>query len=160
MATPLSVTSSSRSAPLTRTGWQSGVSSLVRLSAIRPAVRAMPRTSPFSTRPDLTSSAVPLLIETKPEAAARRAVSGFSPTSTMRALPRASKWLSLRPAIGRLALLPLLAGRLGGRAEVELHLDGLAGRQGHRRLDALDLGVLADLGAQPQPARLDRVFAV
>src|SRR5690349_16657171 len=137
------------------------MSSLVRLSAMRPAVRAMPRTSPFSTRPALTSWAVSLLIDTKPDAAARRAVSGFSPTSTMRALPRASKWLSLRPAIGGLALLlALLAGRLRRRAEVELDLDGLAGRQGHRPLDALELRVLADLGGEPEAARLHRVLAV
>src|SRR3954452_8286693 len=75
-------------------GWQSGMSSPVRLAARTPAMRAVPRTSPFGASPARTFAAVSGDMRTRARATARRSLAGLSPTSTMRAVPCSSTWVS------------------------------------------------------------------
>ena len=76
-------------------GWHSGIKSAVRLAAMMPASRATSSTSPFrwlaagGSRPAFRPPSAP-----GPLARATRRAIGFSPTSTMRLAPAASKWLS------------------------------------------------------------------
>src|SRR5579884_3857118 len=72
------------------------MSSEVRLAAWMPAILATPRTSPFGASPLATACAVAELTRTRARATARRSVAGFSPTSTIRARPEASRWVSSR----------------------------------------------------------------
>src|ERR1700760_1148205 len=60
-----------------------------------PASRAAPSTSPFMALPSMTRSRVSLRMMTLPSATATRSVCGLAETSTMRASPRWSMWLSL-----------------------------------------------------------------
>src|SRR6185295_5905840 len=76
------------------TGWQSGTSSEVFFAAWIAAMRATPSTSPFLAVPDATISSVAGSMRMKPDAVAVRWLSGLPPTSTMRAAPRSSKWVS------------------------------------------------------------------
>ena len=55
--------------------------------------------APALGRAQLASARVAGAMTTAPEATATRSVSGFSPTSTMRAAPAASKWVSFFFAI-------------------------------------------------------------
>ena len=71
------------------------MSSLVRLVAMMPAMRATPSTSPFFTVPRSTAAKASAFIVMMPRATACRAVTGFSLTSTITALPAASKWVRL-----------------------------------------------------------------
>src|SRR4051794_16145364 len=80
-------------------GWQSGISSDVRLAAMMPAMRAVPSTSPFVALPDVTKSSVALLMTTRPSAIAVRSVAGFAETSTIRASPLASIWVRAAPVL-------------------------------------------------------------
>ena len=66
----------------------------VRLAAWIAAIRATPSTSPFPIVPARTARAVAISITTTPLATAIRSVSGLVPTSTIRAPPASSKWLS------------------------------------------------------------------
>src|SRR5215211_1388117 len=75
-------------------GWQSGISSCVRLAAMMPAMRAAPSTSPFLASPLSTMSSVLAVIATRPSATATRSVTALAPTSTMRASPRRPRWVS------------------------------------------------------------------
>ena len=77
-------------------GWQSGMSSAVRLAAMMPASSATLMTSPLGPEPSMTSVSVSWSIFTVASATARRAVTGFSLTSTMRGRPSRSTWLSRR----------------------------------------------------------------
>src|SRR5215467_5452442 len=97
-------------------GWQSGMSSLVFLPAMMPAMRAAPSTSPFLASPLSTRSSVAGVITTRPSATAMRSVAGFADTSTMRASPLWPRWVSL-PATGllRRAGKPLRAAEQGAR---------------------------------------------
>src|ERR1700752_277920 len=81
-------------------GWQSGISSEVRLAAMMPAMRAVPSTSPFLALPETISSSVALLMTTRPSAIATRSVAGFAETSTIRASPLLSIWVSEAPVLG------------------------------------------------------------
>ena len=72
-------------------GWHRGISSLVRLAAMMPAMRATPSTSPFWAVPSRTAAKAAAFIVMMPRATACRAVTGFSLTSTITALPDASK---------------------------------------------------------------------
>src|SRR6267142_3455634 len=76
-------------------GWQSGMSSLVFLPAMMPAMRAAPSTSPFLASPLSTRSSVARAITTRPSATATRSVAAFADTSTMRASPLLPRWVSL-----------------------------------------------------------------
>src|SRR4051812_27606747 len=85
--------SSRTSVPTTRTGWQRGIQSAVRLSAAMAARRAVEKTSPFFPLPSSTRARVEASIFTAALATATRSVSGLAPTSTMRARPRSSRWV-------------------------------------------------------------------
>src|ERR1700722_9331023 len=104
-------------------GWQSGMSSLVFFAAMMPAIRAAPSTSPFLALPDITSASVSALMRTRPSATAMRSVAAFSDTSTMRAAPPGSMWVSF--AMARSARRPRRRG---------FPLDQGAGRCGDIRL--------------------------
>ena len=76
-------------------GWHSGMSSLVRLVAMMPAMRATPSTSPFFTVPLCTAAKASAFMVIMPWAVASRVVTGFALTSTITALPAASKCVRL-----------------------------------------------------------------
>src|SRR5579871_586165 len=59
-----------------------------------PAMRAAPSTSPFLALPLCTSLSVCDRMCTRPSATATRSVAGLAETSTMRASPRAPRWVS------------------------------------------------------------------
>src|SRR4051812_12372388 len=59
-------------------------------------MRAVEKTSPFLPDPATARARVAGVIFTAALATATRCVSGFSPTSTMRARPRSSRWVSRR----------------------------------------------------------------
>ena len=86
--------SASTSTKVSGSGCASGISSSVRLAAWMPAIRAVPSTSPFGASPRATIAAVSGLMRTTARARARRSLSAFPPTSTMRARPALSRWLS------------------------------------------------------------------
>ena len=70
------------------------MSSEVFLLAMIAAIRATPITSPFFAVPEATSAKVSGFMRIFPTARARRFVSAFAPTSTICALPAASKCVS------------------------------------------------------------------
>src|SRR5262249_9206284 len=74
-------------------GWQSGISSAVRLAAMIPARRATARTSPLLIRPLRMRRRVSGRMLMVAVATATRSVTAFALASTMRARPRASPWL-------------------------------------------------------------------
>src|SRR3954452_12330675 len=80
-------------------GWQSGISSAVRLAAMMPAMRAVPSTSPFLALPATIRSSVALVMTTRPPATASRSLAGLSDTSTIRASPEAPIWVSAGPVL-------------------------------------------------------------
>src|SRR5437660_4094782 len=65
-----------------------------------PATRATPSASPFASCPSATARMVSGAIRTRHSAVASRRVSALSPTSTIRAAPVSSTWLS-RPDMVR-----------------------------------------------------------
>src|SRR5829696_1515061 len=77
-------------------GWQSGMSSAVRLPPITPASSATVRTSPFEPPPSITRLSVSADTATSASATARRAVAGLALTSTIRGRPRRSTWVRRR----------------------------------------------------------------
>src|SRR5262245_63282610 len=80
------------SAPVMRSGWQRGISSGVRLAPMIPAVRATPRTSPFTSCPARTATTVAAFIFNVTRATASRTVSDLAETSTIRASPAGVRW--------------------------------------------------------------------
>src|SRR5438067_6919949 len=74
-------------------GWQSGISSPVRLAAMMPARRATSSTSPLARPLSRIRAAVAGAMRTRPLARASRSVSGLALVSTMRAAPCSSKWV-------------------------------------------------------------------
>src|SRR5215218_1802077 len=74
--------------------WASGISSSVRLAAWIAAIRATAATSPFGLSPRATRAAASGDIRTTARARANRSVACFALTSTMRAVPAASRWVS------------------------------------------------------------------
>src|SRR5437870_2282922 len=93
-------------------GWQSGTRSAVRLAAMMPARRATASASPFGSAPAAICASVAGRMRTSPRATASRRVIGFGDTSTMRARPRRSTWLSRRAraiACAAIAAFPGLA---------------------------------------------------
>src|ERR1700733_6277593 len=107
-------------------GWHSGISSEVRFAAMMPATRAVPSTSPFFALPETISASVALLMTTRPSATAVRSVAGLAETSTIRAPPLASIWVSAGSALG--AGLPLDDGR-AMRSARPGRVDAIAARQ-------------------------------
>ena len=85
------------------------MSSLVRLVAMMPAMRATPSTSPFFTVPLSTAANASAFMVMRPWAVASRKVTAFSLTSTITALPEASKWVNLLSVIV-IYILPCAAG--------------------------------------------------
>src|SRR2546421_8147457 len=79
-------------------GWQSGISSEVRLAAMIPATRATAIASPLASVASRTALTVSGLILTRHSATASRTLTGLAPTSTIRAAPDSSRWVSLGSA--------------------------------------------------------------
>jgi hypothetical protein len=75
--------------------WASGISSSVRLAAWIAASRATVATSPLGASPAATRAAASGDIRTTARARAQRTVSAFPLTSTMRARPPESRWVSV-----------------------------------------------------------------
>ncbi len=99
------------STPVMRSGWQSGISSGVRLAPMIPAVRATPSTSPLASWPARIAARVGAFIFKVARATASRTVSGFTETSTIRASPARVKWVRPRkPGVSRVDVMSL-AGR-------------------------------------------------
>src|ERR1700761_3181368 len=95
------------------------MSSAVRLAAITPANSAAAVTLPFLALPDNAFCSVSGAMRTRPSATASRAVTGLSPTSTMRACPLLSRCVSSpisvpepRSCRARFRLVGLLAPRI------------------------------------------------
>src|SRR5699024_7366048 len=97
--TPSSWTSRSTATRLNASGWHSGTSSEVRLAPWMPAIRATASTSPFGAVPSRRARTASGANWTKPSATASRAVTSLSDTSTIRACPASSRWVS--PLDGR-----------------------------------------------------------
>src|SRR5262245_54616081 len=106
------------------------MSEAVCLAAMMPASRAVCSGSPLATLPDRINASAAALIVISPCARASRLVTGFAPTSTMRALPLSSRCDSL----ARLAIL-LISLR-------EIEREAL---ERHGEIDALQLDVLRNL---------------
>src|SRR4051794_26018433 len=135
----------------------SGISSSVRLAAWMAARRATVATSPLGASPAATRAAAVGDIRTTARARAQRDVSAFSETSTIRALPAASRCVSVppRPPMVRSVKISvrLFAGlrERAGSDRVELELPD----------DARASDVLAAMGMQPGQCivALDREYA-
>src|SRR3954452_19489025 len=112
-------------------GWQSGISSAVRLAAMMPAMRAVPSTSPFLALPDTIRSSVALVMTTRPSATASRSLAGLSDTSTIRASPEAPIWVRAGPV---LVLDWVLDSDLAGFVAVGLRAMSARARRARRRL--------------------------
>ena len=95
MSTALRFLSTARSTctDVSASGWQSGMRSGVRLAPMMPARRATDSTSPFFTPPPVMRAIVSGCMRTEPLAVAVRSVTALAVTSTMAALPLASKWV-------------------------------------------------------------------
>ena len=94
MRTSASPGSNSTVTPARAIGWHSGTRSGVRLAPMIPAMRAVASASPFG-RPSRRSSAITsAVVRRTPVATAVRAVASLSETSTMRAAPARSTWVS------------------------------------------------------------------
>src|SRR5690349_18305463 len=96
-------------------GWQSGISSEVRLAAMMPAILAVPSTSPFLALPEMISSSVALVISTRPSATATRSVAGLAETSTIRASPLLSMWVRAADSLAGFFGIALARSRRAGR---------------------------------------------
>src|SRR5438552_3182898 len=94
ISTPSFPRTSSIEACVSGSGCASGMSSLVRFAAMVPARGAAASTSPFGIAPSRTSASVEGETRSKPRATARRSVTAFAPTSTIRAAPLESMCVS------------------------------------------------------------------
>src|SRR3954451_18359703 len=94
ISTASSATSTSTVTPCSAIGWHSGTRSGVRLAPMIPAIRATAMASPFGTPPPRSSATTSGLTSTRPAAVATRDVTGLSVTSTIRAAPLRSTWVS------------------------------------------------------------------
>src|ERR1700754_3595117 len=66
----------------------------VRLAPMIPAIRATASASPFGTPLPRSSSITSGVVTTRPDATAKRELTGLAETSTMRAAPVSSTWES------------------------------------------------------------------
>src|SRR4051812_33037674 len=116
-----------------------------------PASCATESTSPFLTLPARISARVSGAMTTAPFATATRSVSDFSETSTIRALPSASKWVRLvivsrssAQAFGRTRRRRRTCAeqQLGRRGDVRLAHQALADQEdrGTGAMHALEIG--------------------
>ena len=94
MRTSASPGSSSTVTPDSAIGWQSGTRSGVRLAPMIPAMRAMASASPLGRPSRRSSSTTSAVVRSTPVATAVRAVGSLAETSTMRAAPAGSTWVS------------------------------------------------------------------
>src|ERR1700694_284320 len=90
---PSSTSSKSTATLVIGSGWQSGMSSAVRLAAMIPATRATPRASPLASSESRIARSVSGAILTRHSAVASRRVSALAPPSTIRAAPDSSRWV-------------------------------------------------------------------
>src|ERR1700722_9659776 len=137
-------------------GWHSGISSEVRFAARFPAPRPGPSPRPFFALPETISASVALLMTTRPSATAVRSVAGLAETSTIRASPLASIWVSAGSALG--AGLLLDDGR-AMRSARPGRVDAIAARQqgaGRRRHIGLPHQAFADQEGRHAHAREPR----
>src|SRR5687767_10953861 len=109
----------------------------VCLAAMMPARRAVCSGSPLAIPPRRIRRSAAALITISPRASASRLVTGLAPTSTIRALPFASRCESLRAEALAEAGLPAIAFSLG-----EVEREAL---ERHREIHALQLHVPGDL---------------
>ncbi len=94
MSTDVSVTTRSTVTPEIASGWHSGISAGVCLAPMIPASRATASVSPLGTPAPRSSSITAGETSTRPDAVAVRAVTALPETSTIRAAPRSSTWVS------------------------------------------------------------------
>ena len=80
--------------PEIESGWHSGISAGVCLAPMIPASRATASASPLGTPSPRSSPTTRAETSTRPVAVAVRAVTSLSETSTMRAAPDSSTWVS------------------------------------------------------------------
>src|SRR6185312_2249813 len=116
-----------------------GIRSAVFFAAMTPAISATARTSPFRPSPDIARARVAGDMRRNPSATASRAVEALSETSTIRARPASSRWVSLLTF--RAALLFQESGHeldhvAGAVAAVELGGDHLVPTVLHRPVRA------------------------
>src|SRR5262245_27310797 len=149
-------------------GWQSGMSSWVRLAAMMPAIRAAASTSPLGALPSRIISSVAGSITTSPLAVASRSVTALSETSTIRARPSSSRWVIRDlPMPGDLDMLGLegcpgglLQEGPGCRLDIALTHQTLTDEEGvdPRALEPCQIGRRADpaLGHDERAVRQQR----
>src|SRR5690348_3073662 len=122
-------------------GWHSGIRSDVFLAAMMPASWATASTSPLAAFLSRISARVAGCMTTLAFAVAMRSVTSLSPTSTMRALPRSSKWVR--------SLMVLLRQNLAHcRLDVRLAHEALADQERRRT----DLGHAREIGRRAEAA--------
>ncbi len=85
-------------------GWHKGIKSPTFFAAMMPAIFAVPRTSPFLISFARTAFSVSFFIKILPFATASRSVISLAVTSTIRALPFLSIWVSFGIRYYRLRL--------------------------------------------------------
>ena len=122
----------------TSSGWHSGISSGVRLAAWMPATRATASTSPLLIAPRATSDVVSGRMCTRPRTTARRWVGSLGVTSTIRALPSGSRWVSPRSDMGPTLVAPAGTTFIPRRRPVR-RAAGLAADLAHRPARAHEL---------------------
>src|SRR5690349_3910825 len=86
----------SKRQPSIGSGWQKGINSCVRLTAIVPAMIAVSTTAPLAVAMPALRNAVATATgkRTRHSATASRAVAALAETSTMAGRPAASRWVS------------------------------------------------------------------
>ena len=105
----------STSTPWIASGWHNGMRSGVRFVAEIAAMRATARASPLGIPPPRSIETTCSEIETRQRAVAERTVTCFSVTSTMRASPRALRWVNAPGAVVMPAPYDLPAAFAGRR---------------------------------------------
>ena len=94
ISTASSATARSTVTPEIASGWHSGISDGVCLAPMIPAIRATASASPFGTPSPRSSATTSADTSTRPDAVAVRAVTSLPDTSTIRAAPDSSTWVS------------------------------------------------------------------
>src|SRR5215217_4855951 len=139
--------------------WASGISSSVRLAAWIAAIRATAATSPLGLSPRATRAAASGDMRTTARARAKRSVARFVLTSTIRALPAASRCVSSasihsqRTLRGMVVSVRLFAGlrERAGAAHVDVELPEDA--------TVADLLAALDLAPRSCVAAINREYA-
>jgi hypothetical protein len=100
MPTLVSPRSRARSTPCSAMGWHSGIRSGVRLAPMMPATRATASASPLGSASRRSSEMTSAVVCTVPAASADRTDTDLAETSTIRAAPDESTWVSWgRPSV-------------------------------------------------------------